>query len=203
MSIATIPRKRTRLKSIRRRVYLDSVELWRVIPGWEGSFEVSSWGRVRSLQRYAKTRKGFYRVKPRFMKIRIYPGRYPTVSLGDLRRGYFSYAVHRLELGAFVGLCPLGREACHVDDIKSNNLINNLYWGTKEENTADRLRNGKDSAGVRNGYSILTDSDVISIRGLYAIGGTSYRKLARTFGLKSAQSIANVVKGKQWAHVSV
>lgn len=52
--------------------------------------------------------------------------------------------VHRLVLEAFIGPCPKGMETLHHDDVKSNNRLDNLRWGTRKENVADRLRNGND-----------------------------------------------------------
>ena len=51
--------------------------------------------------------------------------------------------VHRLVLEAFVGPAPDGMDGCHRDDDKDNNTLDNLYWGTRAENMADQVRNGR------------------------------------------------------------
>ena len=118
-------------------------EEWRAIPGWEGAYEVSDRGRVRSVERrtWCPRGKGFWRKVP--AKILS-----PAVSRGYLRvtlqrsGRVESQAVHRLVLLAFVGPCPPGLEACHYDDDPANNALSNLRWDTRKANHADRTRNG-------------------------------------------------------------
>jgi len=52
-------------------------------------------------------------------------------------------SVHTLVLEAFVGPCPPGEEALHADDNPANNRWpENLSWGTRSKNLADRIANG-------------------------------------------------------------
>ena len=50
--------------------------------------------------------------------------------------------VHRLVLETFVGPMPPGLECRHLDDVKTNNRIDNLAYGTRDENVRDGLKNG-------------------------------------------------------------
>lgn len=50
--------------------------------------------------------------------------------------------VHHLVLETFVGFRPPGKDACHKDDNPANNHLDNLYWGTRQENMRDVVRNG-------------------------------------------------------------
>lgn len=50
--------------------------------------------------------------------------------------------MHRLVLLAFVGPCPDGMEACHANDIPTDNRLANLRWGTHADNMRDRIENG-------------------------------------------------------------
>lgn len=50
--------------------------------------------------------------------------------------------IHSLVLRAFAGPRPDDEEARHLDDVKTNNRLDNLCWGTPRENAADRRRNG-------------------------------------------------------------
>lgn len=119
-------------------------EAWRAIPGFEGYYEISDQGRVRSLGRYVSTSRGGRptRYMPgRPMKITVLKSGRRVLSLskyGDSNR----YHLHRLVLLAFVGPPPPGTEACHYDDDKSNNTLANLRWDTHRENMLDRNRNG-------------------------------------------------------------
>lgn len=116
-------------------------EIWKPVVGYEGSYEVSDLGRVRSLDRVVVTRRGPRRYRGRLLKL-TYPGAgYPAVQLlkvGVARTGL----VHHLVLAAFVGPRPPGMEACHYDDDKTNGQLSNLRYASRSENTLDRVRNG-------------------------------------------------------------
>lgn len=109
-------------------------EQWRPVVGFEGLYEVSNIGRVRSLDRQI----GNGARGTRFMRGRLLsakPGSkngYLYVSVGNTRR-----LVHRLVLEAFVGPCPEGMECCHNDSNRTNNRVENLRWGTRFDNCQD------------------------------------------------------------------
>jgi hypothetical protein len=118
------------------------IEQWRPIPGFEGSYEVSDLGRVRSVDRFVATRRGTRSAPGRIL--RPHPDRYgrPWVSLcigGERKIG----RIHRLVLEAFVGPCPPGMFALHADDDRTNNRLANLRWGTRVDNQRDAVANGR------------------------------------------------------------
>lgn len=118
-------------------------EQWRPIPGYEGYYEVSSQGRVRSVDRVTELPCGqIRRYKGRILKLGTHPKGHKTVSLykGDKRRCTY---VHTLVLETFIGPRPQGAESLHYDDNPANNHVENLRWGTRQENVSDMLRNGK------------------------------------------------------------
>jgi hypothetical protein len=115
-------------------------EIWLPIAGYEGSYEVSNYGRIKSLERpvhnYIK-RGRILKPSPR----KRGAGKAVTsfaVNLGrsDLRR------IHRLVLEAFVGPCPIGMEGCHNDGDCSNNKLQNLRWDTHIANVLDSINHG-------------------------------------------------------------
>lgn len=119
-------------------------EEWRPVLGYEGYYEVSSRGRVRSLPRKVATSRGA-RVSPgRTLKTPTSTGGYLRVDLS--RDGISkSRSVHVLVLEAFTGPRPSrGHDACHWDGDPSNNNIENLRWDTKSANMADKMRHGRD-----------------------------------------------------------
>lgn len=122
------------------RVRPIDVEEWRPVPGFPG-YEVSSRGRVRSVSRIIAVVGQSPRVR-QGQNLICRPGKvgYPTVVLGRGNRRL----VHRLVLEAFVGPCPPGMEACHNDGTRTNNHVDNLRWGTRQENVLDRYhRHGR------------------------------------------------------------
>lgn len=125
-------RKHTRFKA----------EIWKPVVGYEGYYEVSSHGRVRSVDRVITYVNGKrYHYKGELKKLMTYKTGYVYVRLNRNNVGK-GKLVHRLVLEAFVGPAPEGMECCHNDDKKGNNHLSNLRWDTKSENQLDRVRNG-------------------------------------------------------------
>ena len=118
-------------------------EEWRPIPGWEGFYEVSDLGRVRGIARLVETRPGVVaHIKPKIVKGGLSFDGYPVVWL-TRRNARTEYRVSRLVCSAWHGPCPAGMECRHLDDDKLNNTPANLCWGTRAENTVDKVRNGR------------------------------------------------------------
>lgn len=119
-------------------------ETWLAIPGYEGAYEASDAGQVRSLDRVARTRWGAdYPIQGRVLRQHVQTNGYRYVSLtvdGKVRRAQ----VHTLVLEAFVGLRPAGHQARHLDGDRLNNALSNLAWGTVSTNLRDKTRHGTD-----------------------------------------------------------
>lgn len=116
-------------------------ERWLPVPGYEGIYEVSDEGRVRSLPR-VDAQGGMRRLRM-FHPSRM--DRWGHLGVKLRRDGVIkSYYVHRLVLEAFVGPCPPGMEGCHWNDVPDDNRLSNLRWATKSENRLDSVRNGTD-----------------------------------------------------------
>ena len=112
-------------------------ETWKPIPGYP-HYEVSDRGRVRSIPRTARGRT--YRSV--VMSTRVSNRGYVLVDVRDARGDRQTRSMHKLVLEAFAGPCPPGMEARHLnDDPTDNRWPENLRWGTKPENMADRMRN--------------------------------------------------------------
>lgn len=123
-------------------------EIWRPIEGYEGLYEVSSYGRVRSLDRY--DRMNHFR-KGRIMKQSYNGNGYLTVDLclnGKVKK----YLGHRLVAQVFIkNPCNLP-QINHIDEDKSNNRVENLEWCDAKYNTnygTARIR-GRETA-IKNG----------------------------------------------------
>lgn len=109
-------------------IFMD--EIWAVIKGYE-NYEVSSFGRVKSLERFAKMPMGgFVLIKERILKPGITPTGYLYVNLG----GKNSRTIHRLVALNLIENTNNYKIVGHIDDIKTNNCISNLYWTTSSEN---------------------------------------------------------------------
>jgi hypothetical protein len=108
--------------------------------------------------------------------------------------------VHRLVLEAFVCPCPDGKEACHKDGDPSNNRVENLYWGTHEENMADYVRHGRSRKGPGHRQVKLTEADVLRAVEMF-VRGAAYCEIAATFGVERT-CISNIINGYSWCHVT-
>lgn len=114
------------------------MEKWLPVVGWEGQYEVSDQGRVRSIDRESTDGRGRTR---RLQGVVLRPsstGRYPHVELG----GRTTAKVHILVAEAFIGPRSPGIEVRHRDDDPANNVLSNLVYGSKSDNMRDVVRNG-------------------------------------------------------------
>ena len=115
-------------------------ERWLPVPGYEGYYEASDQGRIRSFGR--RDRFGVIWGQPFILKPQIRPGsKYWTVDLyRDSKRK--PRKLHLIIAEVFLGERPPGMEVCHRNDDKADNRAVNLYHGTHAENMQDRVRNG-------------------------------------------------------------
>lgn len=176
------------------------VEEWKGIPGYEGSYQVSDQGRVRSLDRVV-TRGGLevnYRGRLLSLISRSTSG-YLECTIYIAGNGR-TFLVHRLVMLAFVGKCPTGMYVCHNDGNPQNNRLGNLRYDTPKMNQADRVLHGTRIVGERHGRSKLTEDDVRRIR-LRLANGESKGGIAGDFGVCRTQ-ISNIGSGKAWSHLT-
>lgn len=120
----------------------EQVEKWLPIPGYEGMYEASDQGRVRSLDREVECRNGRkIRCAGRILKSIDRGDGYSVVSLSkgnvvNQRR------INVLVLETFVGPAPSGHHACHNNGDSTDNRLVNLRFDTPSENNYDLVRHG-------------------------------------------------------------
>jgi hypothetical protein len=142
------------------------IERWLPVTGAEGGYSVSDHGRVRSEARVVIRRNGSpCSVKAKILRQSLTDKGYPYVGIRELGGRVL---VHVLLLDAFVGSCPPRQERLHADDVKTNNHLSNLRYGTRSENLRDRVRNGLDHNArktiCRNGHK-YTPENTYAYRG--------------------------------------
>jgi hypothetical protein len=116
-------------------------ERWLPVVGYEGFYEVSDQGRVRSLDRIVDELRGGRTWKGRVLITQRHPKGYLIVALTAKGRSK-SHSVHRLVLRAFQGDCPDGMQCCHANGIRDDNRLDNLRWDTRSANEQDKIRHG-------------------------------------------------------------
>ena len=109
-----------------------AVEVWRPVVGWEGLYEVSSHGRVRSLDRYVRCKIGMRCMKGKILTQRAW-GNYMSVCLVLDQQEERRY-VHRMVAEAFIPNPDNLPQVNHKDENKHNNTLENLEWCTSDYN---------------------------------------------------------------------
>ncbi len=172
-------------------------ETWKDIPGYEGRYQVSDLGNVRSLDRYVKGGPGRVRIaKGRMLSMITMPkNRYFSVTLWK-DNTYLWISVHKLVALAFLGGCPEGKETLHSDGNPENNRVGNLRYGTRKENVADAIKHGTHIKGATQGSAKLCDEDVIFIKN----SPLNQRILGELFGVHQS-NISRIKNTKAWKHV--
>lgn len=118
------------------------MEVWKDIEKYEGLYQISNLGRVRSLDRIVPhKRHGFVRRKGKVLKLTGNKG-YKLVILQKEAKSQ-TISVHRLVAQAFLENSLNKPHVCHKDDNTKNNEVSNLFWGTHQDNMDDKKRKGR------------------------------------------------------------
>lgn len=171
---------------------IPTEEIWMDIPGYEGQYQASSYGRIRSLDRTlmykpSRRRKAFTISKTGQLLKPISNKRtqYQSVFLSGKR-----IDIHRLVTAAFYGPCPQGHEVLHRNGNRQDNRIENLAYGTHSENVRDTYRYG-------GKQQKLAAEDVEAIRfGLST--GLSMKELAGMYQI-SISNVSRIKAGTRYA----
>jgi hypothetical protein len=179
-------------------------EVWKPIPGYEGHYEASSNGRLRSVKQDSPT------------VLTLNTDRYGYHQIGLYHEGERHYhTVHRLVAKTFIprdGQEEL--EVNHKDGDKKNNHIANLEWVTRSQNMKHSFEigirqppsnyggRGKPSKGAENGRAKMNAEGVRLSRAIYATRSISQRELGEMFGV--CQSVmGKLLRNDKWKHVHV
>lgn len=152
------------------------MEVWKDIKGFEGLYQVSTMGRVRSFHKYGG-------VEQRILRIKKSKCGYMTVILSKNGKGK-TLLVHRLVAQAFISNPKSERFVNHKDEDKTNNQVDNLEWCSAEHNN---------TYGTRNQRAIESKKK----RVLCVETGRIFESLKSATEITRATGIHKVAKGKQ------
>ena len=132
-------------------------EEWRDIIGWEGLYQVSNLGRVKSLPRLYKYVHGEYLSKERILSPRACGGQREYLSVALYRgKGAVQRKIHRLVAMAFISNSKGYKEVNHIDENKRNNMASNLEWCSRSYNVNYGRRIEKQSAHLQKAVLAFT-----------------------------------------------
>lgn len=173
-------------------------EIWKDVPGFEGAYQVSDQGRVRSLDRYVE-RRAKYCTHKKWQQGRLLPlarSKSHGYCQAFLQKegGRKGMLVHRIVMAAFIGPAPLDMEVCHNDGDKSNNALANLRYDTRASNHADKRRHGTSRQGEKSHLAKLTQQQAEQVR---AAAGT-HESIASSYPI-SRRQVGRIKSGECWA----
>lgn len=174
-----------------------TVEIWKDIKGYEGHYQVSSHGNIKSIKF----------------------GRQKTLTLKNTHKGYHNIQlfkngkmkgcfVHRIVAENFLDHLKVNHSVDHLDANKKNNHYTNLEWVTNKENSDRKVNMKLHAFGERVHTSKLTQKDIEHIRREFMLNSSTkedktliYNALAKGYGLFRG-TVKEICSGKRWSHLS-
>lgn len=172
-------------------------EIWKPIVGYEGFYEVSNLGRVRSLDRVinGRLRRG------KLLSNKKTNGngyRICTLCKDNLQINHY---VHRLVAGAFCFREDPSFIVNHIDSNIKNNKSDNLEWISAFDNVHHYIKKGrKTDQGVNSPNTKLTEVDLERIRFLLKNTKLKQNEIAKQFGVAQT-TISRIKLGKTFKEV--
>jgi len=175
--------------------YVCVSEEWRDIPDFEG-YQVSSFGRVKGVDRLRKGKTGLRLTNGQEMKQVLNKKGYPEVRLR--KNGCHTRLVHKLVASAFMTKPEGCTQINHLNGIKTDNRLENLQWVTSSQNQLHAYKLGlqPSRAGESNGRAILTDKKVTALKELYN-SGKSAKEVSEIMNI-NLYTVRQIISGRTW-----
>lgn len=176
------------------------IEEFRDIKGYEGIYQVSNLGNVRSLDRYVghpqKGERGRF-CKGITLKLLSDKDGYHKVNLKKKQKGN-NQIVHRLVANAFIENPQNKPQVNHINGLKNDNRLENLEWVTLSENRQHAydtgLQNGENRRGKKSNFNKLTEVEVFKIKELLS-NKVKQKQIALLFNV--SQECISLIKTKR------
>lgn len=177
------------------------MEVWKDVTGFEGLYEVSSYGNLRSVDRDILCNGGYYKhFNGKTIKTKLNKYGYPSAGLW-YKGKRTDVVIHRLVAEAFIDNQNNYEQINHIDGNKTNNHVENLEWCDNNYNMKHAKENGllAHQKGEKHGGHKLTNEQVREIRRLRN-EGWKYRQLAEKFGVCD-RTIGQICRNEYWTHL--
>jgi len=174
-------------------------EIWKDIKGYEGQYQISNLGRVKSLARIQKIGLRNIKIKPLkeiILKQSKSTSGYYQVCLckNSVKK---THAIHKLVAKHFILNENNKKQVNHIDGNKTNNFYKNLEWCSYHENLRHAIKNGLRAVNEKNGRAKLKNIEVLQIRQLYKTGKYTHAQLGEMYGIASSTT-QQVISRRYW-----
>lgn len=181
------------------------MEIWKEIRGYDGLYQISNWGRVKSLERIDNNN---HPIKEKILTPQKNKYGYYKIILSKNGKQK-SFQIHRLVYETFVGEIPDGMQCNHINEIKTDNRLENLNlmspkensnWGTRNERIGETKKGMKLSEETKNKMKNHPNKSKIilqiDLNGNIIADFPSLCEVERQFGYERA-SVSRCCLGKQ------
>ena len=151
-------------------------EIWKDIKDYEGLYQISNYGNVKSLPKERRNRRGIYIQKEKLLSLTNTSTGYKKVELvkDGKRKGF---KVHRLVAQAFIPNPDEKPQVNHIDGDKTNNYVDNLEWATASENSIHAY-----NTGLNSNKKELNENEIVSMY----MNGITKEDIAKQYGVSNA-----------------
>lgn len=172
-------------------------EVWKDINGYNGHYQISNHGNVRS---FKNSRHGISE-KSKLLSTPKLKNGYNCVGLSNNGKVTTKY-IHHLVADAFIPNPKCKPQINHIDGNKENNNVSNLEWVTVSENCIHANKNGliNKAKGEGHPHSKIRAVDVLQIRSIYSQKFFTQKEISEAYGIGITQ-VSYIVNNKKWKHL--
>jgi len=181
-------------------------EVWKDIQGYEGYYQISNLGSVKSLERklpHNKFKNVICNYKERIMKQNNDTKGYPSIML-RVNNVIKTLRIHRLVAQAFIPNPENKPQINHINGIKTDYSIINLEWCNQSENNTHAYKTGLRTSecvrGINSNHSKLTEENVLEIRRRFLNENISRKELSEIYNV-SRRNICHIINNEIWKHI--